>query len=35
MVEAEGNHKKSSGAAPLLKKGHLELVAQNHIQSGF
>lgn len=33
MVEVE--EKKSPGAAPLLKKGHLELLAQDQIQSGF
>lgn len=35
MVEVEGNHKKLPGAASLPKKDHLELVVQDHIQSGF
>lgn len=34
MAEGEGTLR-SSGPSPLLKQGHLERVAHDHIQAGF
>jgi len=35
VVEAERDLQRSSATIPLLNKGHLELTAQDHVQSGF
>lgn len=35
MVEAERDFQRSYGPTPLLRQGHLELIAQGHAQMAF
>jgi len=35
MVEVGRDLYRSSGPTPLLKQGHLDLVAQDHVQMAF